>query len=70
MELSRAGIASIAPKVLSLVDLDRPDIDWVKIAEGMGVPAVAVNNVEGLAREFRNALSEPGPHLIEMLISG
>ena len=69
MELYRAGIASIEPGVLSLIDLDRPDIDWVKIAEGMGVPAISVNSVEGLAKEFRKALSEPGPHLIEMMMS-
>ncbi|OGO42053.1 MAG: hypothetical protein A2137_05885 [Chloroflexi bacterium RBG_16_58_8] len=67
--LSRAGIASIGPKVLSLIDLDRPDIGWVKLAEGMGVPAVSVSSAEGLASEFRKALSEPGPHLIEMIIS-
>ena len=69
IELARAGITSIEPEVLSLIDLDRPDIDWVKLAEGMGVPAVSVNGVEGLANEFRKAMSEPGPHLIEMMIT-
>lgn len=68
MELSRAGITSIEPEVSSLIDLDSPDIDWVKIAEGMGVPAIAVDSVEGLDREFQKALSEPGPHLIEMTV--
>jgi acetolactate synthase-1/2/3 large subunit len=51
MGLSRLGITSISPKLSSLVDLDRPDINWVKIAEGMGVPAVSVNSVDGLADE-------------------
>jgi acetolactate synthase-1/2/3 large subunit len=69
LELSRTGIASIGPEVLPLLDLDCPDIDWVKLAEGMGVPAVSVSSAEGLASEFRKALSEPGPHLIEMIIS-
>jgi len=69
MELNRAGMASIGPEVSSLVDLERPDINWVKIAEGMGVPAVSVNNVDRLVREFSKALSEPGPYLIEMVVS-
>jgi len=69
LELARAGATSFGPKVSSLIDLDRPDINWVKLAEGMGVPAVSANNVEGLAKEFCRALSETGPHLIEIAMS-
>jgi acetolactate synthase-1/2/3 large subunit len=69
VELTRAGIASMGPKTLSLVGLDSPDIGWVRIAEGMGVPAVTVRAAEELAKELCNALSEPGPHLIEMVLS-
>lgn len=66
MELARAGITSLGPKISSLIDLNHPDINWVKLAEGMGVPAVSVSTVEELVYEFRRALSEPGPHLIEI----
>lgn len=69
LELARTGNATIGPVVSSLIDLDRPDINWVKLAEGMGVPAVSVSIVEELANNLRKALSEPGPHLIEMIIS-
>jgi thiamine pyrophosphate-dependent acetolactate synthase large subunit-like protein len=34
----------------------------------MGVPGVAVDTAEGLARELKKALREPGPHLIEMVL--
>ncbi len=68
MELARAGITSIGAKALSLIDIDDPAIDWAKIGEGMGVPAVSVNTAEGLAYELRKALSEPGPHLVEMVL--
>jgi acetolactate synthase-1/2/3 large subunit len=68
VELIRAGIASIGPNTASLIDLDRPAIDWVKLAGGLGVPAVSVNTAEALARELGRALSEPGPHLIEMAL--
>jgi acetolactate synthase-1/2/3 large subunit len=43
-------------------------IDWVKISQGMGVPAVSVTTAEQLAKELRVALAEPGPHLIEMVL--
>jgi acetolactate synthase-1/2/3 large subunit len=68
VELSRAEITSFGSKVAGLVDLEHPDINWVKLAEAMGVPAVRVDSIEGLAGEFNKAMSESGPHLIEMLI--
>jgi acetolactate synthase-1/2/3 large subunit len=70
MELTRAGVTSIGTKALSLIDLDDPAIDWAKIAEGMGVSAVCVDTAEGLAHELCKALSEPGPHLVEMVLVG
>ncbi|MDQ5987653.1 MAG: putative acetolactate synthase large subunit IlvX [Syntrophus sp. SKADARSKE-3] len=50
----------------SLIDLSRPDIGWVEISRGMGVPAVSVDTAEALAKEFTTAIKEPGPHLIEV----
>ena len=50
------------------MDLERPTIDWVRVAGGFGVPAVSVNTAEGLARELGKAVAESGPHLIEMVI--
>jgi len=68
MELRRAGVSSPGPNTLALTEMKNPPIDWVKIAEGLGVPGVTVNTGEALARELGGALAEPGPHLIEMLL--
>lgn len=68
IELARAGVDSIGPQVSSLIALDRPAIDWAKLAQSLGVPAVSVDTAEGLAYQFAEALSEAGPHLIEMRI--
>jgi acetolactate synthase-1/2/3 large subunit len=68
IELARAGAVSLGQNTFSLIDLDRPALDWAGIARGFGVPAVSVSTAEELARQFRQALSEPGPHLIEMMI--
>ena len=68
IELARTGVTVMGPKALSLVELNRPDINWVRIAEGMGMPGVTVRTAEELARELPRALSSPGPHLIEMVL--
>jgi acetolactate synthase-1/2/3 large subunit len=68
MELSRAGIPSYGPNAQALTELTKPSINWVKIAQGFGVPGVTVNTAEDLAWEMGKALAEPGPHLIEMLL--
>ncbi len=52
----------------SLIDLSNPDIGWVQISRGMGVPAVKVDTSEALIRELKTAFEEPGPHLIEVLL--
>jgi acetolactate synthase-1/2/3 large subunit len=66
MELNRAGITSLGPNARALTELTNPAIDWVMMAQGFGVPGVKVNTVKDLARELSRALTEPGPHLIEM----
>jgi acetolactate synthase-1/2/3 large subunit len=45
--------------------LTSPALDFVRIAEGMGVPARQVATAEELADALRWAFGEPGPHLIE-----
>ncbi len=66
IEIARSGITAPGQYARSLTDLRNPAIDWVQIGKGMGVPAVAVDSCGALAKEFRKALAEPGPHLIEM----
>ncbi len=68
LELKRAGLTSCGPNASGLTELKSPLIDWPKVARGFGIPGVKVDKVERLALELRKALSEPGPHLIEMLL--
>jgi acetolactate synthase-1/2/3 large subunit len=69
IELQRVGAGSTpGPKALDLLDLSRPSMDFVKIAEGMGVPARRVNTAEELADALRGAFNEPGPHLIDAVV--
>ncbi len=51
-----------------LFDLSRPDLDWVKLSEGMGVEATRVDTLEAFADAFRSASRQRGPRLIEFRI--
>lgn len=69
VELARAGISEPGAAARALTSLGRPNLDWVALAQGMGVPGVRVETAEALARELERALKEPGPRLIEMLMA-
>jgi acetolactate synthase-1/2/3 large subunit len=43
-------------------------MDFVKISEGMGVPARRVTTAEEFADALREAFSQPGPHLIDAVV--
>lgn len=69
LELQRVGAGSApGPKAADLLDISRPTMDFVKMAEGMGVPARRVTTCEELADALRDALAEPGPHLIDAMV--
>jgi len=68
LELQRVGTASAGPKALELLDLSNPDMDFVAMARGMGVPASTATTAEELADQFSKALKEPGPYLIEAIV--
>ncbi|HET9877087.1 MAG TPA: acetolactate synthase large subunit [Mycobacterium sp.] len=68
LELSRVGADAGGPKANDLLDLSRPNMDFAKIAEGFGVPASVATSCEELAGQFRRALAEAGPHLIDARI--
>lgn len=68
IELARAGTASRGPKADDLTSLSNPDINWAKIAEGMGVPGVQASTADAFHAELAKALAEPGPHLIEAVL--
>ncbi|OBI53430.1 hypothetical protein A5707_11655 [Mycobacterium kyorinense] len=69
LELQRVGAEGApGPKAQQLLDLTGPRMDFVKIAEGMGVPARRVGTAEELADALRASFAEPGPHVIEAMV--
>ncbi|HLU57866.1 MAG TPA: acetolactate synthase large subunit [Pseudonocardia sp.] len=72
MELAQTGaaahLAGDGARARALLDLDRPDLDFVALAAGMGVPGERVTTAEALASALRRATAEPGPHLVEAVL--
>jgi acetolactate synthase-1/2/3 large subunit len=67
-ELENVGAASGGERAGKLLDLSGPSLDFVALATGMGVPATRATTADELAQQFRAALAEPGPHLIDAVL--
>jgi acetolactate synthase-1/2/3 large subunit len=68
MELQRVRAGSAGPKASAQLDLSGPDLAFVQIADGLGVPATRATTSEEMANALERALAEPGPHLIEAVV--
>ena len=53
---------------MSMLDLGNPDLDWVKLANGMGVEAARATTLEQCADLMAQSFRQHGPFLIELLI--
>ena len=53
-----------------MFDIGNPDLDWVKLAQGIGVEACRTDNVAVFATACQSAVAHKGPRLIEAVISG
>jgi acetolactate synthase-1/2/3 large subunit len=67
MELNRVG-AEPGPVAKSMLDITRPDIDFVSLSEGLGVPATRATTAEEFNQQFTRAVEDDGPHLIEAVV--
>jgi len=68
-ELENVGAPSGGERAGKLLDLTGPALDFVALATGLGVPATRATTAEELAEQFRAALAEPGPHLIDAVLA-
>ncbi len=68
IELTRVGALNPGPKTLAMLDLHDPELDFVKLAEGMGVEASRAATTTEFAAQFADAMQRRGPRLIEAVI--
>ncbi len=65
-EFSYLGVGDPGRRALDMFEIGRPDLDWVGLAKGMGVPARRVDSLEGFAEALREGFENQGPSLIEV----
>jgi benzoylformate decarboxylase len=64
----RFGVRSEGP--YAHMDLSKPDLGFVEIAQGMGVPASRVTRAGELASVLAAAWRSGGPHLLDVVVEG
>ncbi|GAC1415854.1 MAG: acetolactate synthase large subunit [Candidatus Velthaea sp.] len=62
------GVDSLGPRAKAMLEIGAPDLDWVSLARGMGVPAKRVTTLEDFAATLAANMQTSGPTLIEVLI--
>ncbi|MFL9950673.1 acetolactate synthase large subunit [Paraburkholderia agricolaris] len=65
-EYANMGAGAPGERALSMIDIDRPRIDWLAMAKSMGVPAVSVDTAEAFHKAMADSVNESGPCLIEV----
>jgi acetolactate synthase I/II/III large subunit len=70
IELARTGAGNPGPAANGMLSLGSPEIDWVKLAEGMGVEAEACSTPSQFNDALARAMTTRGPRLIAAIIPG
>jgi acetolactate synthase-1/2/3 large subunit len=65
-EFSYLGIGSPGTRALDMFEIGRPNLDWVQLAKGLGVPGTRVHSLEAFGKALQAGLAGEGPTLIEV----
>ena len=68
VEFARVGVKDLGKNAKSVMSLNNPDLDFVKLAEGMGVKATRSTTADEFVEQFKEAMSIRGPRLIEVIL--
>lgn len=68
IELERVGAEKVGPKAKAQLDLSNTEIDFVAMANSMGMPAETATTAEEFNAALEKAIREPGPHLIDAIV--
>ncbi|MEM7189619.1 MAG: acetolactate synthase large subunit [Pseudomonadota bacterium] len=65
-ELRNVGVENPGPRAQDMLTLNRPDLDWVDMARGMGVEGEKVTDTQALFRALEEGLERSGPYLVQV----
>lgn len=67
-EFAGVGAGEMGQRALDMLNIDRPALDWVSLAKGMGLPARSVTTAEDFSKALDEAIGGKGPRLIEAVM--
>jgi acetolactate synthase-1/2/3 large subunit len=67
-QLADVGAANPGPRARDMLTLDRPAIDFVTMAKGMGLPGGQAHDLEELTKQLTYAMSQRSPYLIDVVM--
>lgn len=70
LERYRNFFASRGQQTHQFMDLQQPEIDFVALAQGFGVPAMRAGAPDQVAPAVEAALASGGPYLLDLLVDG
>ncbi len=70
VEYLRLGVNAIGERAASMFDLTEPDIDWVSLAKGYGVPGRRATTADEFVLALEEGINTEGPYLIEAVTIG
>lgn len=65
-EFSYLGVGDPGPRARDMFEIGRPDLDWMQVGKGMGVPSSRVSSLEEFNKALRRGFVSDGPTLIEV----
>ena len=68
-EFANVGAGAPGARAYDMLSIDRPALDFVQLANGMGVEASRAGDLRSLTDQLRSALAMQGPRLIEVLVN-
>lgn len=67
-EYANMGVGSPGPRALSMMEIDKPVIDWVAMGKSMGCHTARVEDAEGFFKAMQDSFKTPGPSVIEVVL--
>jgi acetolactate synthase-1/2/3 large subunit len=68
VEMQRTNAGTLGALANSMLDIGRPDLDWVKLAQGAGIEATRATTAREFSACLSDALIANGPRLVEALL--
>jgi acetolactate synthase I/II/III large subunit len=69
IEMLRVGVEEPSPRASEMLELDKPFLDWIAIARGMGLKPTAAATAQEFHQQLSEAVNGKGPHFIAAMLS-